>query len=142
MSAPHRDPRLLVVVFAGGCVGTTARWGLSSGLDVPRGSFPWTTLLINLAGALVLGALLEALAARGPDTGVRRLLRLGVGTGVLGGFTTYSTFMVETTGLALPAAAAYVVVTVVIGVVAALTGQRLTRRILAPNAPATAEVRR
>ncbi|GAB3581593.1 fluoride efflux transporter FluC [Calidifontibacter terrae] len=127
MTAPHRDPRLLGVVFVGGCVGTFLRSSLSTAFEQPRGSFPWTTLLINLVGAYLLGVLLETLASRGSDDGVRRLLRLGVGTGVLGGFTTYSTFMVETTGLRIPAAVAYVVGTVVLGLAAATLGLRSAR---------------
>nr|WP_241732239.1 CrcB family protein [Galbitalea soli] len=54
---------------------------------------------INLLGALALGVLLEALVRSGPDEGRRRAIRLFVGTGVLGGFTTYSTLAVTTAGL-------------------------------------------
>lgn len=53
------------------------------------------TLLINLSGALALGALLEGLARRGPDVGRRRALRLALGTGFLGAYTTYSTLALD-----------------------------------------------
>lgn len=85
----HLRPRLLLLVAAGGTVGTGAREAVS--LAVPTiGGFPLAVFAINLAGALLLGLLLESLLRRGADTGVRRLLRLGLGTGFCGGFTTYS----------------------------------------------------
>ncbi|AEE45366.1 camphor resistance protein CrcB [Cellulomonas fimi] len=90
----HRDPRLVVAVAAGGAVGTVARYGLAQLLP-PGDGVPWATLTANVVGAFLLGLLLEALARSGPDVGRRRLARLGLGTGVLGGFTTYSAFAVE-----------------------------------------------
>ena len=56
---------------------------------------PWGTLAINLVGAFVLATLLELLVHAGPDRGVRRAVRLCIGTGLLGGFTTYSALTVE-----------------------------------------------
>lgn len=53
------------------------------------------TLVVNVVGAFALGLLLEALAGRGPESGAARLLRLGLGTGFLGGFTTFSALAVE-----------------------------------------------
>jgi CrcB protein len=94
---------------------------------------PWTTLTINVAGSLLLGALLEALARTGADEGWRRSARLTLGTGVLGGFTTYSTFAVETVQRLTPAAhfvgLAYAVASVVLGASAAAIGYLLARRI-------------
>lgn len=75
-------------------LGALSRWALGVALPAP-GGWPLPTLLINLAGALALGALLESLARRGPDVGARRLVRLTVGTGFLGAFTTYSTLAVD-----------------------------------------------
>lgn len=86
-------------VFAGGTIGTAVRAGLSAAFPAHPGEWPWATFAINLTGAFVLGCLLELLARRGPDVGVRHYLRLGLGTGVLGGYTTYSTFAVETVRL-------------------------------------------
>jgi CrcB protein len=103
----------LALIVVGGMVGTFVRAGLESALPVGAGQWPWTTFWINVSGSLALGILLELLAA-GEDAGWRRSARLGVGTGVLGGYTTYSTFSVETVellrsgnwlaGLAYPAA--------------------------------------
>ncbi|QGF23918.1 fluoride efflux transporter FluC [Raineyella fluvialis] len=94
----HLRPRLVGLVAAGGVLGTAVRQALS--LVVPSvGGFPVAIFLINLTGAFLLGLLLQALALSGPDEGWRRDLRLGVGTGVLGGYTTYSSLAVATGGL-------------------------------------------
>jgi CrcB protein len=93
------------------------------------GGFPVTTFGINVAGAFLLGALVETLARRGPDTGARRVLRLGLGTGVLGGFTTYSTLAVETASLPAPVASAYLAGTVLLGAAASLAGVLLGMRL-------------
>lgn len=96
---PHLQPALLLLVLAGGTAGTAAREALS--LLLPRtGAIPLTTLGINLLGAFLLGILLEGLARRGPeDPGRRRRLRLLLGTGFLGGFTTYSALSTATAQL-------------------------------------------
>lgn len=115
---------MIAAVGAGGLVGTTARWFLVESWPVAPGSWPVTTFAINMAGALLLGFVLEALTRVGPDTSWRRTLRLGVGTGALGSFTTYSTFAVEIEqrlrGGEEAMALSYAVGTVVAGVV--LTG--------------------
>ena len=92
----HRRPVALAAVFVGGLAGTPARYALSLALPGRPGHWPTGTFVANLAGAFALGVLLEGLARRGDDTGRRRLLRLGLGTGFLGAFTTYSSLAVET----------------------------------------------
>ncbi len=90
---------------------------------LPAGAgFPVATFAINVVGAFLLGALLEALAHHGPDTGRRRMLRLGLGTGVLGGFTTYSTLTVETATRTPGVGAAYLAASVLLGVLAGVAG--------------------
>lgn len=129
----HRDVRLLAVVFAGGACGTAIRSLLEDAFARPTPSWPWTTFGINVIGAFVLGLLLEALVRSGADTGRRRLVRLGMGTGVLGGFTTYSTFAVETverlTQDSLVVGLAYPVASGVLGVTAAAVGYRIAHRL-------------
>lgn len=92
--APSRSIVLAALVL-GGMVGCLARYGVGLALPTPPGGWPTGTFLVNLSGCLALGFLLEHLARRGPDVGRRRVVRLGLGTGVLGTFTTYSTFAVE-----------------------------------------------
>lgn len=85
------DVRSVGTVAVGGAAGAVARH-----LLVAAGTSGWAaTLAVNVAGAFLLGLLLERLARGGPDTGHRRRLRLLLGTGVLGGFTTYSGIAVE-----------------------------------------------
>lgn len=91
----HLQPRLMLLVLAGGVLGTPARYALSVALPTRAGAWPAGTFTANLLGAFLLGALLEALARRGQDSGGRLLLRLALGTGFLGAFTTYSTLAVE-----------------------------------------------
>lgn len=122
----------LAVIVVGGMVGTVVRAGLESAMPAGVGQWPWTTFWINISGSFVLGLLLELLSA-GEDTGWRRTLRLGVGTGVLGGYTTYSTFSVETVGLLraglwLPAAG-YAVISVLGGIAAAMVAMLIVRRL-------------
>jgi CrcB protein len=121
----HLNWRYLAMVFVGGAVGTAAREGLV--LVIPNlGSIPLAIFVINIVGAFLLGLLLEGLARRGPDEGRRRSLRLLLGTGVLGGFTTYSTLATGTTLLAVDGssglAIAYSLATIVIGAVASWVG--------------------
>jgi fluoride exporter len=86
----------------------------------------WSIFWVNIVGALLLGVLLEALAHRGPDEGRRRTLRLLLGTGVLGGFTMYSTLAESTAALFLNgrglAGTGYALLTVLAGAVATATG--------------------
>ena len=127
-------PSAVGLVFAGGTLGVLARAGLDHAFPT-RGGFPATTFVINVVGALALAILIEALAARGPDAGHRRTLRLVLGTGLLGGFTTYSALAVQTDALLrsgqISTAAAYAVGTVVLGLAASIAGIVSTRRVLA-----------
>jgi CrcB protein len=84
----------VLVVILGGIPGALARYWLGGVVPAP-GGWPLPTLVINLSGAFALGILLEALARRGPDRGGLRVLRLLLGTGFMGAFTTYSTFAVD-----------------------------------------------
>ncbi len=87
--------RNLGIVAVGGMVGTAIRELLSLVVPSVRG-LPIAIFGINILGAFALGMLLEALARRGPDEGRLRTLRLLLGTGVLGGFTTYSALATDT----------------------------------------------
>ena len=119
----------------GGALGALARWGVAGALPSSPGGWPWATLLVNLTGCLLLGLLLGAVVPRHPD---REWLRPLLATGVLGGFTTYSTFAVDAVRLvddgAAAGAAGYVVASVAGGVLAAAAGMALGRRGSRPAA--------
>lgn len=113
------------LVAAGGAVGAAVREALV--LAAPStGGFDTVIFCINLSGALALGVLLEALLRQGPEDDRRRRLRLLLGTGVLGGYTTYSTLAVETARLLADAnlggAAVYSLATVLLGAFATWAG--------------------
>ena len=124
--ALHLRPSALAAVAVGGLLGTSARYGLGRWFPVESGGWPVTTFAINVLGALLLGFLLEALIRIGPDTSWRQVVRLGVGTGALGSFTTYSALAVDTDLLLrdgyLLAAATYALGTVLAGSVATGVG--------------------
>ncbi len=123
---PTSLARLAGLVALGGMVGTTVRAELEAAFPTAAGGWPWPTFAINVVGSLVLGVLLESLLRTGSDTGWRRACRLGCGTGILGGFTTYSTFILEVEELLrgghTAVAVAYPLVSVVMGVVVAGVG--------------------
>lgn len=102
-----------ILVMLGGAVGAAARYQI--GTLAPRAALPWPTLAVNILGGLLMGLLI----ARGPAEPARLLL----GVGVLGGFTTFSAFSLETVQLiqrgALGVALGYVVASV-LGACAAL----------------------
>lgn len=90
----HLQPGLLGVVGVGGVAGTAARYGVNEMVG-NLGGWPAATLTVNVLGAFALGLLLETLLRRGEEGPRARRLRLGLGTGLLGGFTTYSALALE-----------------------------------------------
>lgn len=96
--AVHLRASSLALVAIGGTAGTAAREGLTLAIPAVNG-IPVATFGINVVGAFLLGVLLEALLRRGRDDGRHRDLRLLLGTGLLGGFTTYSALAVDTAAL-------------------------------------------
>ncbi len=115
----------VLAVALAGALGALCRYAIA--LMVGPLAFPWATLGINVAGSFLLG-LLYAVAPI-PDG----MLKVAVGTGFLGAFTTFSTFSVETVALVRDGrpvlAAAYVLLSVVMGVVAAYVGLLLGQRV-------------
>jgi fluoride exporter len=118
----------LIAVMIGGAIGAGGRYGIGALLSGWVGTaFPWATLVVNLTGGFAMG-LLAGLLARGGDT---ETMRLFFGVGVLGGFTTFSAFGLETVqlmarGHALPALA-YVTVSVGGSVALTMLGVNLVR---------------
>ena len=133
-SAAGRTPSVaasLALVAAGGCAGTLVRAALERAWPASPGHLPVTTLALNVVGALALGLLLGALGEGRPR------LRLALGTGVLGGLTTHSTFILESHRLLTSGGdgsnpvlgAAYLVGSMVAGLVAAGLGLWLAGRL-------------
>ncbi len=81
-----------LIVAAGGALGAVARYGV--GRVLPATGWPWPTLTVNVVGGLLMGLLTGWLAFRG--TGQGETIRLFAAVGVLGGFTTFSAFSLET----------------------------------------------
>jgi CrcB protein len=115
-----------LLVFALGGVGALLRVGIGTAIG-PR-SFPWATLLVNLLGCLAIGALFEWLAAR---HGLADLWRPALLGGLLGGFTTFSAFGLETWSMLqsgrAAAAVLYALGSVALGVLGVAAGVWLAR---------------
>lgn len=130
----HRRPLLLLLVFLGGCAGTWARASIQAAWPVRPDAVPWSTLVINAAGSFLLALLLESLVHAGPDVGLRRGVRLAIGNGFLGAFTTYSTLSVETARRALGGqallGAAYMLGSVVVGALLAVAAMTTVRAVV------------
>lgn len=115
----------IALVAAGGALGAATRYGVAVAAARWLGAgFPWGTLLVNVAGGFAMGLLV---ARAGPE---HESLRLAIGVGFLGGFTTFSAFSLETVrlmqhqpGLAM----AYVLASVVLCVGACWVGLGLGR---------------
>ena len=122
----------LLLVAAGGAAGSVARY-LTGTLTVRWPGWPWGTLTVNLLGGLLMGLLIGTLALRGGDGQERMRLLLGVG--FLGGFTTFSAFSLEVANMVerreLAAAAGYSLVSVIVSVAAVFAGLMLARRVFA-----------
>lgn len=88
---------VLGVIAAGGAAGATARHGAEVLWPVPAGGVPWAVLGVNLLGCALIGVLMPLVAEDGRPA--RPLVRPFLGVGVLGGFTTFSTYALGTVDL-------------------------------------------
>jgi fluoride exporter len=126
-----RDLDVLAVIALGGALGSLARYGLERALphEAPR-SFAWATFVTNVTGCLLIGVLMWLILE---VWGSRRYVRPFLGIGVLGGYTTFSTYAVEAQGMARAGAwttaALYVVASAVLGLAAVRLGYALGRQI-------------
>jgi CrcB protein len=121
---------VLAVIALGGGAGALSRYGISLWLPTTPGHFPLGTFLINVVGCFLIGVLMVR-------WGQRPLLRPFLGVGFLGGFTTFSTYAVETRALLapgeVPVALAYLLGTLAAAMFAVLAGVALTRKLLGDN---------
>lgn len=129
-SASRVAPGVFVAVALGGAAGSAARYGLTVAWPPEPAGFPWVTLVVNLVGCALLGALMQVIAIR---IAPHRFVRPFLGTGVLGGFTTFSTYAVETRELLAAhrpgLAVAYVLGTLAGSLAAVQVGMWLARRL-------------
>jgi CrcB protein len=88
--------KMLVYLMFAGALGTLARYGLQGLLQPPGGTFPWGTLVVNVAGSFLLGFLVRYLLGQG---GVSPETRAALTIGFCGAFTTMSSFSYETVAM-------------------------------------------
>jgi CrcB protein len=128
---PSNDAPVLAVIAAGGALGATARYGIALAWPASAGGFPVAILAINIVGCALIGVLMVLIT----DVWSRqRLLRPFLGTGVLGGFTTFSTYAVDIQRLAagahLDIALLYLAVTPIGALLAVWAAATTTRRLV------------
>jgi CrcB protein len=133
MRNPVESIEVPLAVAVGGAMGALARWGLASA--IVTGAVPLATFITNIVGCFALGVVLVVGEVLGHRQGHHhhhqrwwvRLWRPFAATGVLGGFTTFSTFVVEIDRLAVGMAVGYLVASVVLGLLAYSAGNALAR---------------
>jgi CrcB protein len=122
----------ILLVAAGGAIGSVARYGLgvAAGRWAPNAGWPAGTFAANVAGGLLMGLLVGWLAFRGEAQ--QEGVRLFAAVGVLGGFTTFSSYSLEAVQMIerrqIGLAAAYVVGSVVLAIAALFVGLMIARR--------------
>ena len=122
---------VLAAVAAGGALGSLARWGLGEAVGSGSTAFPWATFTENVSGSLALGVLMVLVVEVRPGS---RYLRPFAGVGLLGGWTTFSTYALDTRTLLahdrVATAVLYVGGSLVLGLLGCLVGLRVTRQVV------------
>ena len=120
----------VLLVALGGGLGAAARFGVSLAVPSRADAFPYATFLINVGGSLLIGLLAGWLSMRG-DAG--EAWRLFLGVGVLGGFTTFSTYSLETMRMIERSdwigASTYAIGSVLAGLAAVAIGMMIAKRV-------------
>lgn len=136
----RRTARVLAVITVGGALGAVARHAVSLVMPTAGGGLPWSTLIVNVSGCLLIGVLMVLiLEARQAHP----LVRPFIGVGVLGGYTTFSTYAVDAQvliaadrpGLAL----AYLAGTATAALLAVQLGVGLARVVARPRPESRAQ---
>jgi fluoride exporter len=125
----HLDRRELGAIFLGGFIGAASRGEVAELLPHDPGAWPWGTLLVNVAGAFLLGYFVTRLQERLPLSAYRRPF---LGTGVCGGLTTFSTMQIELLQMLdagrLALAVAYALVSITAGFAGVFLATNMVRR--------------
>ncbi|WP_338896670.1 fluoride efflux transporter CrcB [Streptomyces sp. TG1A-60] len=140
---PQRDPgprrrqaEILGAIAAGGVIGACARYGATLLWPTAPGTFPWTTFWINVTGCAAMGLLMVLITER---TTAHPLVRPFLSTGLLGGYTTFSTYAVDAQHLIddgqAGTALLYLAATLAAALLAVWATAALTR-LVAPPRPA------
>ncbi|MFN3619971.1 fluoride efflux transporter FluC [Sphingorhabdus sp.] len=122
----------IILVMSGGAIGAALRYGLSRALPVGATGWPWPTFAVNIIGGLCMGVLAIWLMRGDSST---EPLRLFLGVGVLGGFTTFSAFSVEMAYMVqrgqIGMATGYAAVSVILALGATFAGMAAAKAIWA-----------
>ncbi|MCX4846906.1 fluoride efflux transporter CrcB [Streptomyces sp. NBC_00893] len=132
MGSPNPQGSVIAVVALGGAIGASARYGAALLWPTAPGGFPWTTLVVNAVGCTVIGVFMVVISEAWT---AHRLVRPFFGTGVLGGFTTFSTYAVDIQRLLdggrVRAGLGYLGLTLFAALAAVWSAVWATRRVLA-----------
>ncbi|WP_210578513.1 fluoride efflux transporter CrcB [Streptomyces sp. GESEQ-4] len=127
----HGQASVVAVVALGGAIGAVARYAASLWWPTQPGGFPWATFWTNVIGCAVIGVFMVVITE---VWSAHRLVRPFFGTGVLGGFTTFSTYAVDIQKLVdaghLNTALAYLAGTLLAALMAVWLTATATRRVL------------
>ena len=125
-----QDYRELGAIFVGGSLGTLSRVALDTAIVRDPHHWPWPTFIVNIVGAFLVGYFTTRLLERLPLSSYRRPL---LGTGLCGGFTTFSSMQVETLRMIEHGhwvlATSYTVISIAVGLLAVHLSTKMVRRV-------------
>jgi fluoride exporter len=131
LAAKPRAMKSILFVMVGGALGAALRYGVARALPVSGSDWPWPTLVVNVFGGFIMG-LLATWLLRAGDSG--EPMRLLLGVGLLGGFTTFSAFSLEMAMMVergqVVLAGSYALASVLLALVALFAGLALGRGVL------------
>jgi fluoride exporter len=121
---------ILLAVAIGGAIGSLARYVMAAAVQPPTAQFPWGIFVVNVSGGLLMGVIVELSALK---LSISPELRAFLTVGILGGYTTFSTFSLDSAVLiqrgAYATAAAYVVGSAVLPILALFAGLWIVRAL-------------
>jgi fluoride exporter len=131
LAAKRRNMKSVISVMIGGALGAALRYGVARVLPISSGGWPWATFVANVAGGLAMGVLAAWVLRQGEAA---EPMRLFLGVGLLGGFTTFSAFSLEMAMMVergqVTLAFGYAVASVVLALAALFAGLSIARGVL------------